>query len=144
MKPPSEHPPIEWAKRVNCAWLVRGHLNEHAEAWLDHLAALGDGRLQRSCEIARSMCGIRDRLDDPKPWFYAGLFSLATAEEASRFLASHHITKAAIPAMADDQEVKLWANHISPETRELLARLRQGIAQVLQQQSAGSRHGSGS
>lgn len=29
---------------------------------------------------------------DPKPWFYAGLFSLATADEARRMLASHPLT----------------------------------------------------
>jgi len=29
-------------------------------------------------------------LEDPKPWFYAGLFSLATAEETAPFLAALH------------------------------------------------------
>lgn len=130
MKNHSTSPPVDWARRVNRSWLVRGNINDHAAAWLDHLAALDDGRLPLSCENARAMCGIRDRLDDPKPWFYAGLFSLATAAEARRFLATHRITKAAIPSMADDVEVNLWMDRVGPETIEMLARLRQGLAQL--------------
>ncbi len=129
---PSELSSFDWAKRVNRSWLVRDHLNEHAKAWLDHLYTLADGRLERSCEIARAMCGLRNRIDDPKPWFYAGLFSLATAPEARAFLVTHRVTKAAIPAMADDEDVRLWLDQISPETQELVARLRQAIAQVHQ------------
>lgn len=127
-------PPLDWVWRVNSTWFVNGKLNEHAVDWLNHLATLDDGRLIPSCEIARTMCGMRKRLDDPKPWFYAGLFSLATADEARRFLACHRITKAAIPAMEDDEDVRLWMDRVGPETRELLVRLRQGIAQVRKKQ----------
>lgn len=128
MKNPPASPPLDWARRVNRSWIVRDKLDDHAEAWLDHLAALDDGRLQRSCETARAMCGIRERLEDPKPWFYAGLFSLATAEEARRFLANHRTTKATVPAMQDDEDVKLWFDRVGPETRDLLGRLRLGLA----------------
>ena len=50
---------IDWARRVNRSWLVRSNLNEHADAWLDHLAELDDGRLLKSCEIARTLCDRR-------------------------------------------------------------------------------------
>lgn len=131
MKPSSDAPPIDWAKRVNRAWIVQGHLSDHAEAWMDHLSVLDDGRLRRSCEIARAMCGIRSKTDDPKPWFYGGLFCLATADEGRRFLDGHRITKAAIPAMVDDEEVKLWLDRVGPETRDLIGRLREGIARLI-------------
>lgn len=73
---------------------------------------------------------MRDPLSDPKPWFYTGLFCLASRDEARRFLASHRITMAAIPAMVDDEEVKLWMDRVSPETRQLMVRIRQGVARV--------------
>ncbi len=116
--------PVDWVKRINRSWIVHNNLNDQAEAWIDHLISLGDDRLNRSCEIARSMCDLRDPLDDPKPWFYAGLFHLATAAEALRFLDMHRVTKATVPTMVDDESVTLWINRISPETRELLLRLR--------------------
>jgi hypothetical protein len=135
MKHPSDHSPIDWVKRVNRAWIVRGHLNVQAESWLDHLAALDDGRLQQSCENARALCDLRDPLDDPKPWFYAGLFSLATPAEAHKFLATHRVTKALVPSMADDEEVRLWLDRVGPETLQLLERLRQALG-CLRQHSA--------
>ncbi len=122
--------PVEWAKRINRSWIVRNHLNHQTEAWLDYLAEFADGRLERSCEMARAMCDLRDPLHDPKPWFYAGLFHLATASEARRFLDTHRITKATVPAMVDDESVQLWIDRISPETRELLERLRQALVQA--------------
>jgi hypothetical protein len=76
------------------------------------------------------MCAHRRPFDDPKPWFYAGLFSLATAAEAKQFLATHRITKATVPAMADDEDVVLWLDRVGPETHELLDRLRNGLAQI--------------
>ena len=97
---------------------------------MDYLAGLADGRLERSCEMARTMCDLRDSLHDPKPWFYAGLFHLASAGEARRFLDTHRITKATVPAMVDDESVHLWIDRISPETCELLGRLRQSLAQA--------------
>ena len=32
-------------------------------------------------------------MEDPKPWFYSGLFSLTTPEEAGRFLEDHWLTR---------------------------------------------------
>jgi hypothetical protein len=124
----SAMPPIEWAKRVNGTWLVRGGLNTAAAAWLEHLETHDPGRLLACCEAARAMCELRPRLSDPKPWFYAGLFSRATEQEAQRFVAGHRITKAAIPAMQGDGEVKRWLDRAGPETRELIDTLRSAVA----------------
>jgi hypothetical protein len=122
--------PLEWVKQVNCRWIVHNDLNQSAAAWLDYLATLDDGRLLRSCGIARDMCQIRGPLDDPKPWFYAGLFHLATAAEARRFLAHHRVTRACVPSMADDDEVLLWLDRINAETRRLLSRLREAFTRL--------------
>ncbi len=123
-------PPVDWVKQINRSWIVHNNLNVQADAWGSYLADLGDGRLEHSCEIARTMCDLRDPLDDPKPWFYAGLFHLATAPEAQRFLDTHRVTKATIPTMVDDESVRLWIARISPETRELLDRLRDALLQA--------------
>lgn len=123
---------VDWVKRVNRAWIVHNNLNDQAEAWVDYLLANQDPRLDRSCETARTMCDLRDPLDDPKPWFYAGLFHFATADEAKRFLDVHRVTKATVPVMADDESVKLWTNRISTETQELLDRLRSALVRARQ------------
>ncbi len=123
-------PTVEWVKRVNRSWLVRGGLRENADAWLEYLTKLDDGRHLPSCEAARAMCGLRDPLQDPKPWFYAGRLSLATAEEARRFLSVHRVTKAIVPTMVDDDEVVLWLDRVGSETRELVQKLREGLARL--------------
>ncbi len=126
----SQLPPIEWVKRVNNSWLVRRGLDARAREWLDYLVSCNDGRLLRSCQAAREMCGLREPLEDPKPWFYAGLFSLATAAEAARFLQPYHITTAALPWMAGDVNAALWLDRVGDETRELVLRLRSSLARV--------------
>ena len=123
-------PPVEWVKRVNRSWIVHNNLNDQAEAWVTYLADLNDERLEPSCELARTMCDLRDPLDDPKPWFYAGLFHFATAAEAKRFLDTHRVTKATVLTMVDDESVGLWIARISPETCELLDRLRKALVQA--------------
>jgi hypothetical protein len=125
-------PPVDWFKRVNRSWIVHNNLNDQADAWVNYLADLRDGRAETSCEIARTMCDLRDPLDDPKPWFYAGLFHLATAAEARRFIETHRVTKATVPTMVDDESVNLWMARISPETRELVERLRIALVHARQ------------
>lgn len=128
--------PVDWVRRINRSWIVHNNLNDQAEAWVDYLTELNDGRLESSCEIARSMCDLRDPLDDPKPWFYAGLFHLASAAEAVRFLDRHRVTKATVPVMEEDESVRLWINRISQETRELLERLREALASIMKDRAA--------
>ena len=115
--------PVEWANRVNQTWIVHNNLNNSADDWMKYLHEMNDGRLVRSCEIARYMCRRRGPYDDPKPWFYAGLFHLATVKEAVRFLPNHRVTRSTVPAMKNDEEVRLWLDRINPETKVLLDRL---------------------
>ncbi len=121
---------LEWARAVNTRWIVHDKLKNTAQEWMDCLGILDDGRLLPSCMIARKMCGKRDPLDDPKPWFYAGLFHLATTAEAEHFLKNHRVTRATVPALADDEAVKLWLDRISPETKLLLGRLKEALASI--------------
>lgn len=130
MKHHAHMSPVDWVRRVNRSWIVHNNLNDQADAWVNYLADLGDPRLESSCEVAREMCDLRDPMDDPKPWFYAGLFHLATAPEAKRFLDTHRVTKATVPTMVDDESVHLWIARISPETRELLERLRAALTKA--------------
>lgn len=122
--------PVDWAKRINRSWIVHNNLNDQAEAWINYLAESNDPRLEISCESARAMCDQRESLDDPKPWFYSGLFHLATPAEAFRFLDVHRVTKAAVSSMANDDGVRLWINRVSPETRDLLERLRSSLMEI--------------
>lgn len=117
--------PVEWARKVNSRWIVHNNLDQSADSWIDHLQATDPARLLRSCGLARAMCGMRGPLDDPKPWFYSGLFHEATAEEANRFLSRYRVTRATVPTMQDDEAVLLWRDRISPETKILVERMRE-------------------
>ena len=130
MQPDSKLSATEWVRRVNRTWLVHGGLNAAAERWMDYLAASDPARLDASCLVARAMCTMRDPLADPKPWFYAGLFSLAAQDEVERFIPSFRITKAAIPSMAGDDEVMLWLERVSGETKALIRDLRAALERL--------------
>ena len=123
--------PLTWAKTVNDRWIVHHNLNNSADDWMRHLAVLDDGRLTPSCEIARAMCAARDRMVDPKPWFYAGLFHLATAAESRKFLSNHGLTRATVPSLVEDEAIRLWLEQNTPETRSLLDRLRTALAGIV-------------
>ncbi len=83
--------PVAWTSRVNARWIDHHGLNHSAAAYLTHLAQVDQPRLTASCRRAHWMVE-HAALEDPKPWFYAGLFSLATAEETAPFLAAHWLT----------------------------------------------------
>ncbi len=78
-----------WARRVNDRWIVHEDLASHAAAYLDHLERSDPSRLQQSCERARRLLGSAEPMEDPKPWFYSGLFSLARPKERQTFLSAH-------------------------------------------------------
>lgn len=130
MKPLDALEPEQWARKVNRTWIVHNDLNKSSAAWMDYLESKDDGRLQQSCEAARTMSRARGPLDDPKPWFYAGLFHLATVPEAERFLDHHRVTRATVPAMRGDEAVRLWLERVSPETRALVERLREELVGI--------------
>jgi hypothetical protein len=131
--------PVEWADRINRRWIVHHGLGQRAEDWMAHLAKTDAKRLKKACMAARAMIRCWAQVGDPKPWFYSGLFSTATAEEAKHFLAGHRLTTATVPAMAEDDEVKDWVASLCTETRELLHRLRSALRSIRESAQAGKR-----
>lgn len=122
---------VEWAGRINKRWIVHHGLGEKAESWLEYLAATDEARLRESCETAREMIARWSECGDPKPWFYSGLFHLATEEEAKRFLKGHRLTTATVPAMHEDTGVKEWEEELCDETVDLLEKLRDELKEAM-------------
>lgn len=123
---------VAWVRRVNGRWLARPALKAAASAYLEHLASIDPARLDRSCRLARLLAERHGPAEDPKPWFYAGLFSLATVEEGRRFLAAHAFTRAAVPALAAADPDALDPATLSAKTWEKVLRIRRSIALALE------------
>jgi len=90
--PPSPAP--ERARQINRTWTVRGNLAENTARYLDRLAEQRPETLQEVCE--RALAAARHASDehrDPKPDFYAALFSRATTAERDEFLRDHLWTR---------------------------------------------------
>lgn len=121
---------VEWARRVNNRWIVHHGLKESANAYLSHIESVDQERLVKSCERARQLIRACGSSDDPKPWFYAGLFSLATLEEAREFLAGFEFTVSAIPSLADALASSAVPGVVSEETRQKIQRIRAAVAQL--------------
>ncbi len=119
--------PIAWARRINPVWKVRHGLDQAAADWLDHLEQTDPDRLRACCTIAAALSRGPGYGSDPKPWFYGGLFSLASRDEALRFLATHRLTSAIIPALAHEPKSEQWVAALSSTTRDLIERLRTAI-----------------
>jgi hypothetical protein len=120
-------------KKVNQRWIVHHGLGNNGAAYLEHLALCDPKRLARSCQNAQQLVRSCGPTEDPKPWFYGGLFSLATAEEVKQFLAGHAFTAAVVPCTRDTSEWQQFAETLSPATREHLEKLRVEIARVAEQ-----------
>jgi hypothetical protein len=117
---------IDWVRHVNGRWIVRESLRGDAEAWLDHLAASDPARLHEVCCRARRLTSANPG-EDPKPWFYAGLFSLATREEASQFLKGHDFTIACIPRLDGGGLGALRVDEVRPDTADKIHRVRAAL-----------------
>lgn len=115
-----------WAKRANARWIVHGGLSKSAEDYMRHLEQTDPSRLAASCHNAYLMVWQRDSMEDPKPWFYGGLFSLATREEADRFACNHWLTYNLIVPETGLPE----PTGISDVTREKIKSLREAIARL--------------
>jgi hypothetical protein len=88
-----EKKPVETVRRINRRWIVHGGLRESAAAYLAELEKSDTTRLRRSCQLAMDLVHTQAGHADPKPWFYAGLFALADADEAKRYLGAHPLTR---------------------------------------------------
>lgn len=95
--PDDDHLLESWVRKVNGRWLVHSGLQHRAAAYIDHLAAADRSRLMNSMRIIRELFRTLGPLEDPKPRFYAGLFSLATPQEARQYLHDHLFTLSLIP-----------------------------------------------
>ena len=124
----TSHECVEWARRVNSRWLVHEGLDKTARDYLDHLASVDPLRMERSCRMARLLVGQSRGVEDPKPRFYGGLFSLATPEEAERFFSDRLFIAALWPG--DDFSPP---EGLSEETVQKLAGLREEIVEVNKQ-----------
>jgi hypothetical protein len=116
---------VEWARRVNSRWLVHEGLDVTARDFMNHLAVVDPERLRKSCEMAQLMVSQSRGVEDPKPRFYGGLFSLATAKEAECFFADRLFIAALWPG-GD------FVPHegLGPETVQKMAALREEILQT--------------
>ncbi len=124
---PSLHE-VEWARHVNGRWLVGETLRKDAADYLDYLSKVDPARLVESCRRARRLFDHRRPGEDPKPWFYPGLFSLATLPEARRYLRGHDFTIACIPALRGYGLGALQSDIVRPDTADKLRRVRAALA----------------
>lgn len=121
---------VAWVRKVNRRWIVHHELQDSAEAYLLHLALADPDRVIRSCERAQRLVRICGPANDPKPWFYAGLFSLATPGEAARFLKDHWFTAACIPALDGPRGSNADSPDVADLTRERLKHIRDAVARL--------------
>lgn len=126
-KPENRIDHIAWARKVNGRWIVHNQLNRTASAYMKHLEETDHERLLRSCRIAHRLVHALEPTEDPKPWFYGGLFSLATRPEATRFLAEHPLLASVVPALQSAEAVPLDVNSVNETTRHKIARLRAAL-----------------
>lgn len=120
---------VAWVRQVNRRWIVHHGLEARAEAYLAHLEATDPARLATACERAARLVRACEPIEDPKPWFYAGLFSVATVEEAAEYLAGHWFTAACLPSLAG-QTFCPPPPGIRPETEAKIARVRQAVSEL--------------
>ncbi len=118
---------ITWVRRVNDRWIVREGLRQSASAYLDHLASIDPARLLESCRRSKALTQSYGSDEDPKPWFYASLFSLATPAEAARFLKEHDFTRAVITGLSFPVRKQASLNNTSESTASKIHRIREVI-----------------
>jgi len=121
---------VAWARKVNSGWIVHHGLGENAEAYLAHLASTDPTRLSTACERAARLVDAGEPTEDPKPRFYAGLFSVATLEEAAQYLAGHWFTAECVPSLAGRSNCSTPPEGIGSETAAKIARIRKAVSEL--------------
>lgn len=121
---------VAWARRVNTRWIVHQGLDRNTAAYLEHLEQTDPDRLRRSCLHAHQLVHERPSPEDPKPWFYAGLFSLADASEKQKFLADHWFVATAIANAETPDSTASAPETVSAATREKITRIREALARI--------------
>lgn len=113
---------------MNSRWIVHHGLNQSAETYMAHLDATDPTRLITACERAARLVHACEPVEDPKPWFYAGLFSVATVEEAEQYLADHWFTAQCVPSLAGHPKLRVPLEKIAPKTGAKVARVRKALS----------------
>ncbi len=83
-----------------------------------------------AAETARALTGQAGPGEDPKAWFYAGLFSMAEPVEVAEYLLGHRLITTVLSA--DPAPESPGRSHLdfAPATRETIRRIRAAIAQL--------------
>ena len=85
---------VERARQTNRRWITRGRIADNTERYMDELAARDPQLLGRVCRRALDAARRASRARrDPKPEFYASIFSSASREDRDRFLRDHFFTR---------------------------------------------------
>lgn len=93
-------PLIERAKRINRTWIVRDGLAENTRRYLAMLEDHRPDVLARVCARAvQAAHAASADTRDPKPDFYAALFSEASPEERTVYLKDHLWTRTRAKAL---------------------------------------------
>ena len=125
---------VAWVRRANSRWIVHHGLGTDTTAYLDHLARRDPERLLKSCRHAYLLVRGHPPQEDPKPWFYSGVFSLATAAEIRSYLSNHWLVRMVLTAAPGDLAQNPAGHEVSEPTlrkvstiREAVTRVRQGV-----------------
>lgn len=121
---------IAWARKLNGRWIAHNKLNDTAAAYMDYVAAADHERLARSCRLAHLLVHTLEPAEDPKPWFYGGIFSLATRPEASKFLVGHPLLASVVPALQKGDRLPSTLESVDGTTRRKILRLRDALRRM--------------
>ena len=121
---------VDWARGINGRWICHADLSETASRWMNHLAATAPDRLAASARQAFHLVKASGKACDPKPWFYAGLFSLATAEEQQEWLSRHPFTAAVVGRHGSAFLEDLAHHAVADDTARLVVRIQEALDAV--------------
>ncbi len=121
---------VTWVRRANSRWIAHHGLSSNAAAYLDHLERHDPERLSRSCHHAYRLAQERTAGDDPKPWFYAGVFSLATPMEIRRYLSKHWLLRMVLAGSPADLAQNPAGQEVSRATLRKIMTVRAAVARV--------------
>jgi len=118
---------VAWVRRGNSRWIVHHGLGKNAQAYMEHLENEDPERLALSCRNAYLMVQRSEPMEDPKPWFYAGLFSLVKPEEAKLYLTSHWLIAMCVGLAETPEKSLIRLDAVSELTVEKIRRIREAV-----------------
>lgn len=118
---------VAWVRRGNGRWIVHHGLGKNAQAYMEHLEKEDAERLAQSCRNAYLMVQQSAPMEDPKPWFYAGLFSLVKPEEARVYLANHWLVAMCVGIADTPEKSLIKLDAVCEPTVEKIRRIREAM-----------------